>query len=645
MNTRPILSDDLFFIGCGSSDPRIFAISSARPGQPPQHVADFKDRGPMLSVYALAFSPAQRYLAAGSRPVLNRAGQVTHPSVLRIYPIHQGQEITLGSPVLDTFQMAGICGVDVTDEGLIVAACGDGSLRIYSSLSGDSPLAEIKAHSGFAFAVCWVDPGKLLASYGQDGTLKIFEFPGGSTIYSSPPCPVAENTALTSLALDRARGIVYHGCGSGHLHVIKAQGGETQAVEAHDGGILAVAYHPLVDKVITGGQKDGRLCVWNPDNFSREGETSLGTSVLGLVPLAEDKVAVLDGNRSVSLYSIGPSIAFVSRLASLSARSWAGPDLTPLAEQRHKSILKSLMDSREKARASIQAGDKEDALAEIGNLAEKGYGVDAMVLHAALCRRLGMLLQEYRIWQDLRNQLRGKLPGEPCEYLFAELLELMMEPHLSAEVFRKLETYHDSAQRAERLEHFSLYREDIANLVRCDFVKSEQVLEEIEKCNILAKPFPWVVFIQGSLPESIACAPDLTQLAKDLENRYDRRYGNWKIVVEERQVFQDGVLRNVRWLRVRLEDQGPPLGCLDVALEIRESQAGCQHTSHVIFCPTRFLTSEMSYQEWNGKVADWWQAVWSSDEAKKWADAAHRVISSILVGAAHTSQAQHDSGF
>jgi hypothetical protein len=645
MNTHPILADDLLFIGCGSTDPRIFALSSARPDQPPQHIADFKDRGSMLSVYALALSPAQRYLAASSRPILDRVGQVSHPSILRIYPIHQGQEITLGLPVLDTFQMAGICGVDVTDEGLVVAACGDGSLRVYSSLSSDSPLAEIKAHSGFAFAACWVEPGKVLASYGQDGTLKFFEFPGGSTIYSSPPCPVTANAALTSLALDRARGVLYYGCGSGHLHITKAQGGETQAVEAHDGGILAVAYHPLVDKIITGGQMDGRLCVWTPGNFSRDGETSLGTPVLGLVPLAEGKIAVLDGNSSVSLYSIEPSITFVSRLASLSARSWAGPDLAPLADQRHRTLLKTLIDSREKARASIQAGDKEGALAEIRNLAEKGYGVDAMVLHAALCRRLGMLLLEYRIWQDLRNQLSGKLPGEPCEYLFAELLELMMEPRLSAEVFRKLETYHDSALRAERLEHFPLYREDVANLVRCDFVKPEQVLEEIEKCNILAKPFPWVVFIQGSLPESIAYAPDLSQLAKDLENRYDRRYGNWKIVVEERQVFKDGVLRNAHWLRVRLADQGPPLGCLDVALEISESNSGCQRTSHVFFCANRFLTSEMSYHEWNGKVADWWHTVWSSDEAKKWADAAHRVISSIFVGAIHTSQAQNDSGF
>ena len=358
----------------------------------------------------------------------DREGRLAHPSVVRVYPVHQVEEVGLGAPVLETLQKAGVIGVDVTDEGLLAVACGDGFIRIYSALSGDRPLKEIRAHNGFSFAVCWAAPGKCLASYGQDGILKVFDYPEGTSRHASNPCPVAANAALAALSVDRSRGILYHGCGDGHLHALELETGEERVVEAHTGGVLAVCYHPLSDKVITGGQQDGKVSVWEPEPLTKTSETSPGVSVLGLVPLSEDGVAVLDGGGSVSLYGLAPAITFRSQVASLNARSWAGPDLAPLAHEQKQGMVKALTASRDRARECIRNNDPEGVLQEIRNLADKGFGVDAMILHAALCRKQGTLLQEYRIWEDLRTQSGGDLPGEPCEYLFAELLELLMEP-------------------------------------------------------------------------------------------------------------------------------------------------------------------------------------------------------------------------
>ena len=161
----------------------------------------------------------------------------------------------------------------------------------------------------------------------------------------------------------------------------------------------------------------------------------------------------------------------------------------------------------------------------------------------------------------------------------------------------------------------------------------------------MKRPFEWVVLVHGGQAEPLACAPDLDQLARDLETRYDRRYGAWRIAVEERALFREGELKTIHWIRVRLEDQGPPLGCLDVALEIRNSGTGIQRISHVLFTPARYRAGGEDWREWNGRVAQWWKSGWSSQEAKQWADAAHRVMTSVMTGAVHVSQARQDSGF
>lgn len=130
----------------------------------------------------------------------------------------------------------------------------------------------------------------------------------------------------------------------------------------------------------------------------------------------------------MSLYSLWPSINFVSQLASVSACSWAGPDLTPLAEQRQQTVVKALMKSREKVRALIRTGGKEGALVEIRNLAEKGYGVDlfkeaGMVSEAILAKdhitqeavdKANEMIEESNIEDQIRD-----LPPQPLALLEA----------------------------------------------------------------------------------------------------------------------------------------------------------------------------------------------------------------------------------
>jgi hypothetical protein len=640
---------NVLYLGGNSSDPRIFSIVPGSSGQGPVPIGGFQDRKG-LGIYAISLSSEQRFLAAASRPSLNRQGKVVSPSIIRAYSNPGKIPDSSVKPTFEIYHSSGVWDLAVTDNGLIAAACGDGAVRVYSiteSVQSGRPVSEISSgHEGHACAISWADTNRIV-SLGKDGFLKIWDYPSCRCLYSSVQQDMPKHYTMMSLAVDRTRKLVYHGTGNGMIHVVSFDGKEDKQIQAHGGDVIAVCYHPVADRLITGGLKDRMIRVWVPGEFRKESESNTGDNIYGLVSLRDASFACTDEKGLISLWEFGSSLHLQSQLARVEARSWAGPDLDSLANDRKTSASKAFEQSRDRAREMINAQSFEDALKEIRSLAGQGFSDDALLLQGMVFRKQGLLLKEYEIWQDLMKHHGGKLPGDACTYLYADLCELLLEPKLAVSEFVKITDYRDARNRADINRQHPFYGPDADEIIRGDFQKSEQVLDEIGKYSLLGKPFTSTVVITTTVPQDISANINIQAVSEECQKKIQEKFKELKCDTVDISVFVNGRLSKKKWIRVGLTERRVPESMVQFSLEISQSHARSKYVAYALFSPGR-PPAHQDALSWNRDVAQWWSDIFHDKDKlnRDWIDGLYESFKNVLKKADNIGVAEnYETGF
>lgn len=141
----------------------------------------------------------------------------------------------------------------VAGEDLLVAACSDGIVRVYTQKDGKS-IREIKAHEGACNALA-LRKG-VLATGGADGALRLFDLSNGKKTkewhLSSRP--------LRAVAIDPA-GESFAGAGDDGVVRVIGHGEERRDMTGHDGPVSCLAFTPADGRLVSGGE-DGMVRIW-----------------------------------------------------------------------------------------------------------------------------------------------------------------------------------------------------------------------------------------------------------------------------------------------------------------------------------------------------------------------------------------------
>jgi WD40 repeat protein len=249
-------------------------------------------QGHVGTVWGLALTPDGRLLASGGADGTVRLWEVGagQPSVEgpgeRQHPAEQ-------SPVASSsgwrpqqilrIHSGGVWGVALTADGQLLASCGeDGTVRLWNVGTG-KPVTTLLGHTGGVWGVALSADGTLVASAGEDGTVRLWEAAFAGRRQWPPAHPATEWLPLATLRghIGAIRGVAVTADG----RLVASAGGdgtvrlwETAArqllatLPGHTGGAWGVAI-TLDGRVVASGGFDGTVTLW---------ETSTGRQLANL---------------------------------------------------------------------------------------------------------------------------------------------------------------------------------------------------------------------------------------------------------------------------------------------------------------------------------------------------------------------------
>lgn len=612
-----VLFDKYILIGGGSSQPGVYLISKEIHKK---KLVDFDDRGGRgLAIQSVALSPNARFFAAMTRPSLQQ-GRISFPSIVRVYSVNNSPEIQL-ERLPNNFEYhfhedkKGACDFDISDDGQLAVACGNGGIYLFSPLTLDKPVFEFQPHKSYIYSVAWLNQGRALVSFGEDGRLQIFDMAqNAKTIKTHQIPPPTAYPILCSLGINRHSDIVYAGDGTGTLHVISAYNDEVKKIEAHKNSILAVAYHPETNQILTADTVDFKLKAWNAESYQIENEIQHSNQILGVLPLLNQECAIVDAV-GLSIYNLKDTSISPMHINGISPRTWSTPDFHGEVIQRRKEHLNEINRLKETGRQAVLKNDEKKVQECISELARHGYGVDASLLHLSLLRVKGQLLKEYVVWQDLINKVEI-LKGNPAvTYLYAELLEKLFEYAEAIKLYDSIKGYRDAVHKMEKLKKSPLSSDTRNDLVRCDFSKPEQVIEEIEKCNIMNRPYFLKTMIQKDTPITVKNLKISPLLFCEKLNR-DRQ--NWVVETENRFFYTDEKIEELETIKLKHSTfSNPPNNCVEFVFSFHPNINGNAINLSIVFNPMSNYQAAMDLKLWNQKVLNWWKEVWTSSAIKE----------------------------
>jgi hypothetical protein len=605
-----------FFVGGGSEDPSVWVVL---PDGRTETIGTLRDRGAGYAVYGLAVSPSGTRVVAGTRPILDPAGRVVAPGVLRAWAADAP-----GPPRFERFEMSGVLELCFLDEDSVAVACGDGQLRAYDLRRPERPLWQVQAHQG-AVLTC-VTVGPLVVSYGADGAYRAWTHVGAPAnlppLMARPPGA----GAMCTLAADGARGLVWTGDGDGFLGMIPVNPAfQPLRAQAHRGEILSVAWLPGPDVVVSGGHADGQIAVWDSTTLAAVRRFDVGAGVAGIVAFAEDAFAVFDVSGRMTRWSVdGRSLGAPVRIP---ARAWAAPSVAAGLVER-KAAAEAERGARvQRLERAVQAGQLGAHAEDIDAL--RADGAPEWVLFAALeAREAGRHLDELAVWTQVEEELEGLPPA--WAYLVAENREALHDFEGAAARFRALGAYEDSPTRAVRCEG----RPSIRALVRGDVRVAEQLTEEAARATLLGHGLSTPIVVWAPEPEPLPAALDVSYVQRRVEELAAIHGRPLRATVEEGAVWTGREVVGVRWVRVSGDPDDPDT--VHASLAAGQPSVGQQWAMYCLFEPP---APSVDVKAHNAAVVEAWNGFVASPKVRAWMDLAAQVTRKAVEEARNQSVA------
>ena len=247
--------------------------------------------------------------------------------------------------------------------------------------------------------------------------------------------------------------------------------------------------------------------------------------------------------------------------------------------------------------------------------------MESTLLYADILRRQHKCSEELRVRLDIAKSIKGTLQSVPNLYALGDLLERWNEPELAIKCFEEImdinPDYRNTQERVDTLNSKLSGKIEFSRLLRCDLLKKEQFIAELEKCTVLEKRFESKVILEMLKPINIGRKIDLQNIADSFME-----------IIKSRGINPDKMfVKNMDFFAGNNQISNYDIVCLD-SLGIKEISYGFRIEStgwnsklipFVIFDASSLnFDNEVSPKEYNQKIIEIWNEHLTSSETKKW---------------------------
>ena len=193
-----------------------------------------------------------------------------------------------GDSLTHVFDLSGSVAAVIHSDSTVVRFCpdrpllavcsrSDYSVTIYEIRNGvANQLESFTQHKDVIYDVAWRDQG-VVATASSDRCVGVYTVSGGAQLLRSSTSP------LTVVAFGAGNGMIASGGDDGNVHVWKDPH-QVIVLKGHAGGITGVAWHPVNHSLLASSSLDGSVKVW--DTISGECQTTLAHHSKGIMALA-----------------------------------------------------------------------------------------------------------------------------------------------------------------------------------------------------------------------------------------------------------------------------------------------------------------------------------------------------------------------
>lgn len=196
-------------------------------------------------------------------------------------------------------------------DGKLLAAAADSTVQLRDVATG-KPTVSLSGHTDWVLALAFSADGKLLASGGYDGTVRLWDVAGGQKLLdipakappqpNAPPPPV---NVIQAVAISPDGKQLSVGGSDFQVHQFSLPDGKYQrSLPAHGSSVTALQYHPA-GAVLVSASKDRTLRLWVNGALVKalEGHTAW---VQGTALMAEGtRLASVGADETVRLWDLG----------------------------------------------------------------------------------------------------------------------------------------------------------------------------------------------------------------------------------------------------------------------------------------------------------------------------------------------------
>jgi WD40 repeat protein/transcriptional regulator with XRE-family HTH domain len=182
------------------------------------------------------------------------------------------------------------------DGRLLASAGGDGRVRLWEARTG-RPLATLRGHASAVRAVAVSADGRLVASGGQDATVRVWDATSGRLLASLH----GHTGGLWGVALSADAQLAASGSGDGTVRLWDLPSGRARAVlHGHTGGVWSLALSADCRRIASGGE-DGTVRLWEASTGRLLATLRGHTGAVASVALSADGELVSSGGADGTL--------------------------------------------------------------------------------------------------------------------------------------------------------------------------------------------------------------------------------------------------------------------------------------------------------------------------------------------------------
>jgi len=294
------------------------------------------------------------------------------------------------------------------------------------------------------------------------------------------------------------------------------------------------------------------------------------------------------------------------------------------------------------------SSSRSQIAATVNELHQRGFSVEAATVLADAAKAQNQPLWELESRMTIAEELGNSKIALPSLYAVGKLLRKLNEPELAQDYFKKIlqidNSYLDVNEQISNLQSDPIMQMCPEKDIYGNLMQKGQVLQEIEKYNLLNKKFRWRIIMSTGKVVSADSQLEMQEVTENILNALAKHNADIAASgLKDVKFFSDGELRKLTWIYVPSAISDLPIA---FALELRTTTSGTEFVPYGIFDTAMLdIPPSISPKEHNGQIRKIWTSISKSSKARDWLTGANKQAMKIIGQLGGQIMARQDDEF